>query len=716
MIFSDHSERPDLFLWAVQLSSSTKSMRYSRSPSKDPNASSQCGTPNESVSKWKIPHYYRRSSGQNVTPGPDMSTSYAESQVTNNNINIMTTPKQVQLQETAAQSKKKSTRGKGKKGEMVFVNYTVKDAKPIDPTLKKKKSPKSRMLKIFSSSSHHSDRMRSMPTLATSTDTIDTPPLSSASTPSSATKRSYASFLRYGRLNSSTTVSSPASVMSEEVVPRSAPLPSMQRPQLGRSLSANVSLVNNNGRASLSMGPVENTQSLRCNTAQADFYNGEENDDTDEVDHHYLDQYHGIQGNDFSRAASEEFNSSNHLHGTNSMHQSDENDASIAFSKMFTRKRANTGGSMSSMVSSGTSSNLSTLHRNLSTNSVSSLSNRYSPIRTGSPARQTSNLRGSSHRLSRELTSLHSSTGFPVDLALGLETYLDTHTKQRQNHRRKQDSISDLNKSQVNIMSSQYNGAVSSTSSSSTPGVIENSIGPNNGTSVDRSNSTVLSLEHESSLENDILEEQEETPPTGDIPAIKGIPRNVKDGQGEAIYDTASGTNMSFSSGTVISSMTNSQSTLNSSAISYGNISSTKTAIVESGNVMADAAFPESHFSMKLENDRDDEFFNMYMQLNLEGQEEFITDCGAISMPADNSSSRLLENVHGDTSTVTSLLNNSPATITTGNNINITSNLQDESNANERLHNNFTNRIMHDIDQIAQSLNVGEADRERSQW
>lgn len=723
-------------------------MKCSQSPSKDPNVSPS-RTPTDAVSRWKIPHYYRRSSNNHVTTPTETDTAASTKlERSNGNINIMNIPKKVQL-DGPKKSKKKGTRSKYRKGEMVFVNFTVQDEKPLEAT--KKKSSKSRMLRIFSSSNDgytpENRQLKLSPPLdpivtASSTPTAN----SSSSTPSSATKRSYGSFLKYGRLTSSSScASSPMTSISvpspQEIVPRSAPLPNTHRPPVGRSMSANVALVNSNGRASLTMdmkphmktsGSTEKIDLLRKNFAHS---NSNLEDDADEngdsIDHHYLDEYqYDYEDTTLTKTSTKEF----HLHNTNNPSSSlsgnpgDENDASIAFSKMFTRKRANTGGSMSSMVSSSASSNIPTLHRDLSTNSVSSMSNRYSPVRAGSPARPRSGTRSSAHRLSRDLSSLYHSTNSTTttanaaaDLPLGAETFLDTQSKHRPSHKKKQDSISDLYKLHTSSFVSS-NGTYStapipsSTSSSSTPGTGEVSV----HTGANRNN-TLVSLERENSLENDVLEEEEfALPESSDLPAIKGIPRTTLEEEVEEEYDTVSVPNTSHSSGLMVSSMTNSVSTVNSIGASYQYVQGQGFTLVNTGlgsNDIQLNKYTKNVSSNKVENNtqkkQNEDLLDMYMEFDFENPGSFLNDAGQ----AHSENATLNMHEGGDASTVTSAMNISPTTMNIGNNTNSSS---QEEVVGERTHHhpnhNFTNRLMQDIDQITESFNFLENEENSSSY
>lgn len=686
-------------------------MRHSRSPSKNGNDSPQCSTPVESVSKWKIPHYYRKSNSGPVKVEASSSYSSRQENAENNgNINIMTTPKHVQLEETGCG--KRGSKSKAKKGEMVFVNYTVKDAKPADPPPIKKKSSKSRMLKIFSSV-HNSNSQSSSCEDVPSPDAkysqqnfsdLAFQSRSSASTPSQATKRSYSSFLKCGGMVSASTITSPTTSPSEEVVPSSS-APSrgiLQRPPLASSLSSSVSLVNNNGKASLTLGTSEPSLVHRHSPSRERSHTTENL----QYDHHYLDQY-GEHGG-FSTIQRAQ---ASHAQLAPGVKPGDENDASIAFSKMFTRKRANTGGSMSSLVSSTTSHNLPSLHRNMSTNSISSLSNRYSPIRAGSPARNSSTWRAASNRYSRDLSTLHSSSSYATDSAIGMESYLDTQSKQRgANHKKKQESISDLYRIQQNTVFVPDPSTVSSVSSASTPCFVESSH-CNSVPGFDGQNSVVFSLDRESSLENEILEEQDESAfSPNEASALKEVvPKTTVDFIGERESDIVSLQNTSRSSGTMFSSLVNSHSTLDSS------IPSTKETDIpkafESSNFphINSTAQANNPASLNFGGAQNDDFLNLYMELDLGSRAELMTS--QPEKPIQGESEMSISNgyAQGDVSTLNSMLNASPATITNSNNIGARSAPQQDSSYNEQVpYTSFSNRIMHDIDQITHSINASD--------
>lgn len=212
--------------------------------------------------------------------------------------------------------------------------------------------------------------------------------------------------------------------------------------------------------------------------------------------------------------------SSNTNSTTNNNTTSEDNDASVAFNKIFSRKRTNTNGSLPAIVSPSTSTRIMQ-QRNSSVTSLNSTNSRYSPVRNQSPARPRSSTKSSlsAHRLSRDFVSMYNNIHEinPV-IENNNDSYLDSHfnavitnngnnnngnsnkTKRisssgitKSCHRRKQESISDLQKFQTNntntnisvattpsnslvtppYMSSSFQVPTNSTSSSSTPSVVD---------------------------------------------------------------------------------------------------------------------------------------------------------------------------------------------------------------------------------------------------
>ncbi|KAG0665562.1 hypothetical protein C6P45_000439 [Maudiozyma exigua] len=167
--------------------------------------------------------------------------------------------------------------------------------------------------------------------------------------------------------------------------------------------------------------------------------------------------------------------------------KNEENDASIAFSKMVTKKkRASTMDSIPSSRNSMSNGNnmikpIGSNGANKDINSgLSSMNNIYSPIRTASPARQRSSTRGSSnYRLSRDISSLSSVPDAPENSYLDTQQYNQkvpgtngngtiiptNNSNTRIGHRKKQESISEVYRQQQQIM----NNTVSTPSSASVP-------------------------------------------------------------------------------------------------------------------------------------------------------------------------------------------------------------------------------------------------------
>ncbi|SCU85845.1 LANO_0C05666g1_1 [Lachancea nothofagi CBS 11611] len=680
-----------------------RSYRGNGSTSKSSNASSQCSTPVEAVSKWKIPHYYRKSgsfTGNGSSESSFNPNSKSDCAPSGSNINIMTTPKHVQLDGGG----KRSSKSKPKKGEMVFVNYTVKDTKAAELPSTKKKSSKSRMLKIFSAV-HHSGGQNQTGEVVAPLDTASLasnyhngsdPAIqsqSSVSTPSSqATKRSYSSFLKCGGIGSASTITSPTISPPEQAASSfAASSATERRPGLGRSLSSNVSLINNNGKASLTLG-------TSCSEASLPIRHSPSRDRSNPYLNSHLDHHHMEQLNEYHGYPATTRPHSNSMHSSVSPRPGDENDASIAFSKLFTRKRANTGGSMSSLVSS-TSNNVPSLQRNVSTNSISSLANKYSPIRTGSPAKTNSLRRSNSNRFSRDFSSLHSSSNYAVDLTAGMDTYLDAQAKQRHSQKKKQESISDL----------RGPSTVSSLSSASTPCFFDN--GQSNTVSGhERQNSIMFSLDRESSLENEILEEPEEASYSpNEASAIKGIPKTTLEVADERDSDIASLQNTSRSSVTMFSSLVNSHSTLDS-ALPLGKDLDQKSFHSSAfQNTGIDLQFKEQHPSINYQESQSDDFLNLYMELDLGSRAEFMASQQGKIAPFESDGSFSNLPFQGDASTLHSVMHASPATVTNTTNNNIRTELAEDNSRNEQVpYTNFSHRIMHDIDQIAHSINNGE--------
>lgn len=524
----------------------------------------------ESVNKWKIPHYYRRSpssASQNSNP----LDSNGGSTPTTPNINVMSSPKKVLLEDRkrndsndgdSCSKAKKSGGSRSKRsnkknpGEMVFVNYTVQDGgsdtdnnnSPNEPLQQppKKKSSKSRMLKIFGNSKNESP----------------------GGSPNQPIKRSYSSLLKYTpslpqgnglprRIaigNNGNATNESLGDSDDEVVPTSQPPPQSDPLSLGifqPFMTDNI---------------VPTTKFDPNN--DGDPFNSANNDsNTSNNNEQFIVRDPTVMG---SRTT-------------------DENDASIAFSKMFSRKRANTGGSMSSLSSLNSSlqpqqmiqnqshpqlphsqsfSNLGNAvtpgnQRNLAFSSISSYNNKFSPVRTASPARPRSARSSLGLRISRDTNSFHELPESSNSGVMAQEVFLDSQstgkgkpmTAAGARYRRKQDSISEINRIYTPSTATSNASATPSSSlvtpptfpagytaassASSTPNALELSQ-INNSTS----NSTVNNTKNGSNLETyeshntssifykdnsaEILLEDSDVPtPIENFPPLKGIPRTT---------------------------------------------------------------------------------------------------------------------------------------------------------------------------------------------
>lgn len=400
----------------------------------------------ESVNKWKIPHYYRRSSAasslqSNGSDNPNSTPSTP-------GVNVMSSPKKVLLEDPKKGTKRpvyRSRKNKKKNGEMVFVNYTVQDSASEDsvtsapaaevpttgvsPVLNsKKKSSRSRMLKIFGSSKAPPAVAGGSNLVSCAENEVMSDPYAVSST-SAPAKRSYGSFLKYGKFHGSPAHSraneSVPGLLSEEVVPKSVYSPNLVKPAAIGHFSDSPRKIGYLGGGNLN---VESSESP--------------------VAYRYLSTNHASSAVElgaypYNKASFSESVISAKKH-------TDENDASIAFSKMFSRKRANTGGSESSLLSLGhnaqeqlQSNMVPALRKNMSATSISSISYR-SPIRTASPARPRSSTRGSySHAAGSHSRADSQDAGSFI----GAESFLDSQIANRNasaaKHRKKQESISE---------------------------------------------------------------------------------------------------------------------------------------------------------------------------------------------------------------------------------------------------------------------------------
>ncbi|EJS43938.1 bck2p [Saccharomyces arboricola H-6] len=588
-------------------------------------ASSTKNRSTESTNKWKIPHYYRRSASGSTQASPEKNSSATSvcSTPTLSTMNVMSSPRKVLLEEPRDNNTTAKKASRKKSGEMVFVNYTVQDTanngdgdgdidlqtKPVSipaPKAKlKKKSSKRRMLKIFGSSKseHIEDIVEEQP-MALQMDSQLQPQLGTPvsecgfDTSSFTTKKSYNSFLKHNRLHGKASFSNSLSFPSlnmigntndisiennefgseGEVVPKSTHDPSLAKPPPSR-LNENE----RNSTPNLSSIPLLNTkntrlkynkvapQSLDQQKLRDDglYYSTESFNFKDQgcnTNKSSLSLNSDSMTSHFTRHSPDSPRTSGSFNGGDSQSRvklPEENDASIAFSKMFTRKRANTGGSTCSLASptisqtiqqSNAKVNKLPSQRTTSVGSLSSMSNRYSPIRVASPGRARSGTRGSSlYRLSRDLNSLPSVTDLPeMDNTTQVnEIFLDGQPQRKNSstksgHRKKQESISDAQRNQnsnshISTPSSSFvtppyymTGLTlpSSASTSSTPNVFEtnsiNFVQSANAVTSSRPSSNFSSFEKEYINENDgTAETSTFNTPVESLPALKGIPRST---------------------------------------------------------------------------------------------------------------------------------------------------------------------------------------------
>ena len=693
-----------------------------------------------------------------------------------NKVNIMASPVQIKLSEPPSARENKNSRaskskknGANGKNEMVFVNYSVQDT--VENQKKKKQSKRDRMLRIFTGSNNSNAAISkgiSTPQSSgssSSTMTLPAQPQLPHSAPASATKRNYASFLKYHRSSSNSTPTQAESFA--EVVPKSEPIPNGQKPALTRSASSSVALIRNNRRCSLSQSAMklgkshehfEKMDLLKFNVAKnsgsgsassqtppnylhrsksnsnselrrvptgsmdasttssipsasslsniptptmARVYNPKQqfNPDEEEFDHHYLEPYQ--EYDNFSSSAS--LQPSGDTPDSLSTFFTDENDASVAFSKLFTRKRTNTGGSISSTLSlQATQPAFPHLDRNPSNNSVPSF--RHSPIRSSSQSRTRSNTRNSSQRLSRDLTtlqlSLKNSSGDSSD-GPGMESFLDTHSKSgRLSHRKKQESISDMAKyhnSQGTMLNyASANSTTSMSSSSSTPGTTESTLMQFSKPSQQQQQ---FSVQRENSLENDLADEEEQF-------YFKPVIREDEEYE-SAINTSASSSHMGVSSTTTISTRQTAPE-----IAEFKQPFSTSNVTKEEGQSIY-APKKNSAGETMAENkqtgwDQPNELFNNYIDFNYEEipSSQFLNENGNLLHQVFNS--------NNDTSTITSGMNISPITITGAN----TS--QDEvasfAPKTHQVYNSnlsFQSRVMNDIDRLAHGFNISDFPNEK---
>lgn len=729
-------------------------MKFTTTPSKS-NASI---SPNhDSIRKWKIPHYSKKpvapqlmisglkSSGNGIISpyNPTMAISNG------NRVNIMSTPRQIQLEDPDKPKYKKGVKSKARKnGEMVFVNFTVEDTAE---TIKKKKySKKDAVLRILTGKSSRSQSPSKEGKLHSLSGYISAPSLSIKSSCESFVKRE-----RFNNNNCSSactdTLPNPYIQPLDDAISRSNSLPNSTRTTLSRSVNSNVALINNNGRCSLRAVPVVTDQVQKvdkidllkrkfsqsilslCETDNVISQMHNSNSQINTRDDPKIDVFNdnsiynlNTQSKEstlyIGEVESKDTDISNKFeHQLNKAVSSttdsklDENDASIAFSKLFSRKRANTGGSMSSLVSSPASlSHLPTLHRNLSTNSISSASQRYSPNRSNSPARNRSNTKSSQHRLSRNLSFIYqysnvlpsSSMDTYENISTG-ETYLDTQARQRYLHKKKHDSISDFSKLQSplltvsNTIPPAASSAISSVSSSSTPNIIDSS-GHNKTLGM---RNRPVSLESENSLENESFDCS-----SNDLSSIKGIPIITLE-EGEE-YNTNSAINSSFNCSLLPASnpYLTPAPNRNSPSMLYQYTNNNGYTLINTGlgSKDVDIGKYKSNFALDLDKRGNiDTFADLSIELGFENPESLYSNDNSTIHNHNNANSA----IQGDISTIGSLINISPMPLpSTG----IATTLQEDCSNERTLSNNMllNDRSAEGIDEITDAFSFLDQDNE----
>ena len=526
----------------------------------------------DSMNKWKIPHYYKRSSNSHHNNSDHQRSSTStnsnnDSYITESSLSGIANIPNIQSSSTAgfinspkrlvseSRSRNKSVSSvpstnslkrhskKKNKNDMVFVNYTVQDKvddknslqqgtplqQPTDVLKDEMISPiisesskqqeqtfpvsqklyRKRMFKIFGSSKHQ----KSVPVLNHGTDEASVAlerSLSSSNlyNPNCIGKKSYNAFLKYSKLNregnydtitNDNTVSfnqNPSNlneidIANMEYVPKSKNDPTLAQPPTTASKS---NLILN------SLNTM--TQSINRKYSQSN-----NNNNSNSVIKRSISVNEGLKvgsyglGQIIPQYIEQEGIDSKAV---------EENDASVAFSKLIYKKRTDTNTSSQSLISPPTTginktstnnTNGITIskprnQRTASVTSLSSTNSRYSPLRIQSPARPRSSTRGSSvHRLSRDISTIYSPNNALHDISPLLETdtvFLDSRLPNSDNstnnaskrvsvlssgsltnvnkigHRRKQESISDNYK----FVSTFSNGTCSrsaSTTSATTP-------------------------------------------------------------------------------------------------------------------------------------------------------------------------------------------------------------------------------------------------------
>ncbi|CAL9738339.1 protein Bck2p [Monosporozyma servazzii] len=521
------------------------------------------GRSSDSTNKWKIPHYYKRisqtsSSQKSGNNSNDlMDAASRKNSVTNfqysPNINVMHSPRRVVSEgrsrnrsissaSPSISSTKKTSRKKGK-SDMVFVNYTVQDdnnssqqltplqqqedvfkIETLSPTIHQspkqyqpsgaQKSNRRRMLKIFSSSKDQKIVPASSPSNTDEASIALERSLSSSSiySKSGINKKSYSSFLKYSKLNnnskstsniedtrnmklSSQTAMPPLKenvLANTEIVPRSKNDPSLAQPPT--SISKSKMLINNRNSMTQSINNQKQNKVFSNNGDKSIIDIPLTNTANYKVDPKNLGQIipqYIEQKIPYSRPA-------------------EDNDASVAFSKLIYQKITDSNASTQSLITPPSSStttatnttisnstNTTTLprvqnQRTASVTSLSSIGSRYSPIKTHSPARPRSSTRGSSgHRLSRDISTIYNANNALHDINPLLETdsFLDSQfpnnhgntinnnpkrmsilssasssNVNKLGHRRKQESISDNFKFVSTFSNGNYSSNASTTS------------------------------------------------------------------------------------------------------------------------------------------------------------------------------------------------------------------------------------------------------------
>ncbi|QLQ82050.1 hypothetical protein HG537_0G03040 [Torulaspora globosa] len=539
----------------------------------------------ESVNKWKIPHYYRRSSAASSNGSDNAVGSTPSTPGTG----VMSSPKKVLLEDPKKGSKRpvyRSRKNKKKNGEMVFVNYTVQDSSSEDSTPitgvpttgvspvlnSKKKTSRSRMLKIFGSSKAPPVVAGGSNLVSCAENEVMSDPYAVSSTNAPA-KRSYGSFLKYGKFHGSPAHSRPnesvTALLSEEVVPKSVYSPNLVKPaSIGRFVGDSPRKV-----GYLGGGNGESIESP--------------------MEYRYLSARHASSAAElgtyaYNKGSVPESVISDKKH-------TDENDASIAFSKMFSRKRANTGGSESSLLSLShnaqeqlQSTMVPALRKNMSASSISSISYR-SPIRTASPARPRSSTRGS---FTHAVSSHNRADSQDASSFIGAESFLDSQiangSGSAAKHRRKQESISESNRLYISsatnstVVNSSGNQNVvtpsssslvtpppftsgytvpSNTSASSTPSAMDLTLASHTGSfgNLVNSISSINPTGHHSTLNvsqpvldrdssSELLFEESDIPtPIDNLPALTSMSKasetKVEDSIGEIVPSVLKGSN-----------------------------------------------------------------------------------------------------------------------------------------------------------------------------